>query len=233
MEIGDKSNIPDTPELRIINFDALKPKLQDEFIGSYNLYKDGNTYLLNIGCAETHRVKIVDALCKMCVQGRKCLYSCNTLDPKTSYFWIKVKGSTTDLIIMLSGFNYKDDLEDMLFFGIDRLFYKSSNNDGYFSASWLAMLLSFLPSTEDYDYALNYIASNCDCGNIESADSAFLRNIFYVREGLSTVEVTSDRGKITKDFWDWAFANAPKALLEESFNMLYSNLHAQYDKYNQ
>lgn len=72
-----------------------------------------------------------------------------------------------------------------------------------------------------------------------------MRNYFFKYFGLLpsggpkelenvTQELSFDSlvDKRDRKFWDWAFYNAPKALLDKTFTLLYSNLHTQYEKLN-
>lgn len=69
--------------------------------------------------------------------------------------------------------------------------------------------------------------------NLEKSLDDIQEQKFHMTNYTHSQLLTHPAKRLDKDFWYWAFDNAPKALLNEAYDILHENLNTQYERFNQ
>lgn len=236
-----------TPELSIIGFTSFVNIFGNSDDVRYALYMCDNAYLLVIQCADDFRESLNRKLYE--VRNKTCAFihldEKDNLELHGTMYWIKANKSQSELMMIVTSELDPVDIRVVTEFTIMHLKHSYDLSKSVVNA-WLALFgSSFLPDNR-YSEILMFVNYNQE--DIDKNErKRWLKNLFLryydlpmdidlYRESDSTIssdEPVVSNDECDKEFWHWAFDNAPKALIKEAYNMLYSNMGSQYEKFNQ
>lgn len=214
----------DTPELQCINYSGLCSALDKQDIKHW-LFADADKYIFIVKGTIEVAYSLIPTLEQILSSKSSRDLNHNVVvqsHDKCMLLWTYTKGFNTQLLVVVS-----QDIDESAPYEdaravIDDLVQNNAIGDGG-DLDKLKTLLTFIVFNGTTLSSSAQKIVNSLVNPLENYKHGIVLHAAQAKSVCARVANQYD-----KEFWDWAFANAPKALLSEAYDILYSNLYEHF-----